>query len=158
LKILESPYRAAAFHLGTLSYLDALELQGQSVLSNLKMLSTISGGSITGVFYAYKCAKGKSFNAFFSELYQFLKRDELLKECSRHLNTEENLLMYGHKAKNIINTCSLIYDLQLFEKATFSVISKYSKETGKHFMFNATDIESAIPFRFQTRGFFWHGG
>jgi predicted acylesterase/phospholipase RssA len=150
-------YRAAAFHLGTLSYLDALELQGLSVLSNLKMLSTISGGSITGVFYAYKCAKGKPFSEFFSELYQFLKRDELLKESSRHLNTEENLIMYGHKAKNIINTFSILYDLQLFEKATFSVISKYSKETGKHFMFNATDIESAIPFRFQTRGYFGHG-
>ncbi|MFI5171113.1 MAG: patatin-like phospholipase family protein [Chitinophagales bacterium] len=49
-------YRAAAFHLGTLKKLNELK-----ILDKVEVLSTISGGSITGAYY---CINSKSFNEF----------------------------------------------------------------------------------------------
>jgi NTE family protein len=49
-------YRAAAFHIGTLKKLDSLQ-----ILSQVDVLSTISGGSITGAAYCLHCGDFKSF-------------------------------------------------------------------------------------------------
>ena len=44
-------YRAAMFHLGTLSYLNRIQLpNGKSLLDVVNTISTISGGSITGLW------------------------------------------------------------------------------------------------------------
>lgn len=45
-------FRAAAFHLGVLKRLDELEL-----LRRVHLLSTVSGGSITGALYALRCVQ-----------------------------------------------------------------------------------------------------
>src|SRR5207247_438457 len=47
-------YRAAAFHLGTLDLLHRLQL-----LRDVTMLSTVSGGTFTGAYYALLNAKGR---------------------------------------------------------------------------------------------------
>lgn len=45
-------FRAAAFHLGTLSYLSNLKMaDGSSFLKMVNTISTISGGTITGLWY-----------------------------------------------------------------------------------------------------------
>ncbi|MBK6634605.1 MAG: patatin-like phospholipase family protein [Chitinophagaceae bacterium] len=53
-------YRAAAFHVGTLKKLDEL-----GILSKVNVLSTISGGSITGAYY---CINNTSFEVFEKEM------------------------------------------------------------------------------------------
>lgn len=58
-------YRATAFHLGTLHKLHELGL-----LSRIDILSTISGGSITGACYA--TSFGRNFQSFYTELYNGL--------------------------------------------------------------------------------------
>lgn len=59
-------YRAAAFHLGTLRKLNSL-----GILDKVDVLSTISGGSIIGAYYAlWK----KDFNEFDSTFSSLLKR------------------------------------------------------------------------------------
>jgi len=57
-------YRAAAFHLGTLRTLHQL-----NILDKVDVMSTISGGSITGACY---CLSDKDFDAFMNEMEQSL--------------------------------------------------------------------------------------
>ena len=45
-------YRAASFHLGAMAYLHKLKFEGRPLLENVKAISTVSGGTITGVVYA----------------------------------------------------------------------------------------------------------
>lgn len=59
--------RAIAFHLGCLRALNDLGL-----LDKIGVLSTISGGSVIGAYYAY--TPGKSFDEFDSEIRNFLRR------------------------------------------------------------------------------------
>lgn len=62
-------YRAAAFHLGTLRALRSL-----NILAHVDIISTISGGSIAGAFYALN---KDDFDAFESGLHSRLKRSVL---------------------------------------------------------------------------------
>jgi NTE family protein len=57
-------YRAAAFHLGTLRKLSEL-----GILKDVSVLSTISGGSITGAYY---CLRQGNFSTFYESLYVLL--------------------------------------------------------------------------------------
>jgi NTE family protein len=59
--------RAIAFHLGCLRALDDLEL-----LDRIDVLSTISGGSVIGAYYAYM--PNKSFPEFEDDIRRFLRR------------------------------------------------------------------------------------
>ena len=51
-------YRATAFHLGALSYLNQLPFEGTPLLHNVKIISTISGGTFTGVGYVLALTQG----------------------------------------------------------------------------------------------------
>lgn len=64
-------YRATAFHLGTLK-----KLQEMDILSKVNILSTISGGSITGACY---CTRESSFDNFYDELYAGLQKKNVVK-------------------------------------------------------------------------------
>lgn len=64
-------YRATAFHLGTLKKLNEMK-----ILPQADVISTISGGSITGA--AYCCHKG-DFDSFYNELYNKLQKKNVIK-------------------------------------------------------------------------------
>lgn len=66
-------YRAAMFHLGTLSYLNRIQLpNGKSLLDVVNTISTISGGSITGLWYMMHVCKGEDIDTCFKNLFQIL--------------------------------------------------------------------------------------
>lgn len=65
-------YRAAAFHLGTLR-----KLHEMGVLENVDVLSTISGGSITGAYY---CLNNKDFAAFDQYMTEALGSKSVIKQ------------------------------------------------------------------------------
>ena len=51
-------YRAAIFHIGVLSYLYHLKLDdGSRLLDHITVMSTVSGGTITGMLYLRVCHK-----------------------------------------------------------------------------------------------------
>jgi len=62
-------YRAAAFHLGVLSYLDRM-----GILHEVDTISTVSGGTITGITYVLALKKKRPFAAFFRGLYDSPRR------------------------------------------------------------------------------------
>src|SRR5688572_5500383 len=64
-------YRAAAFHLGTLR-----KLQEMNILERVNVLSTISGGSITG---AYFCLNKDDYTRFDRDLYEALQSKNVIK-------------------------------------------------------------------------------
>jgi NTE family protein len=65
-------YRAAAFHLGTLRKLDQM-----GILDKVDILSTISGGSITGAAYCLSKENYKDFESSFTEI---LKSKNVIKK------------------------------------------------------------------------------
>jgi NTE family protein len=65
-------YRATAFHLGTLK-----KLHQMGVLEKVDVMSTISGGSITGAYY---CLNKNDFAAFEQSLYEGLQRKNVIKK------------------------------------------------------------------------------
>jgi NTE family protein len=65
-------YRAAVFHLGTLK-----KLQQLNILQQVDVLSTISGGSITGAYY---CLNKDDFDKFEKELYNFFQTKSVIKK------------------------------------------------------------------------------
>lgn len=64
-------YRAAAFHLGTLKKLDEL-----GILPKVNVLSTISGGSITGAYY---CIHNAPFDVFETELKKIISTKSVIR-------------------------------------------------------------------------------
>lgn len=65
-------YRAAAFHLGTIN-----KLYGMGLLKNVDVISSISGGSITGACY---CSSEGDFESFYNELYRGLQTKDVITE------------------------------------------------------------------------------
>src|SRR5688572_18149828 len=64
-------YRATAFHLGTLK-----KLQAMNILERVAVISTISGGSITGAYY---CLNKDNYPVFESSLYEKLQTKNVIK-------------------------------------------------------------------------------
>ncbi len=56
-------YRAATYALGTLDMLDELDL-----LNDVKLLSTVSGGTFTGLTYSVWQSEKKTFGAVFFKI------------------------------------------------------------------------------------------
>lgn len=67
-------YRATAFHLGTLRKLHEL-----GILNKIDVLSTISGGSITGAYYCTQI--DKDFDVFYKDLYNALLTKDVIRRA-----------------------------------------------------------------------------
>jgi len=63
-------YRATAFHLGTLN-----KLQEMNILQQTDVISTISGGSITGAYY---CLKKDDYTHFKDSLYEAVQKKNVV--------------------------------------------------------------------------------
>jgi predicted acylesterase/phospholipase RssA len=144
-------YRAAAYNLGVLSYLHNLQFNNEPLLKRVAFISTISGGTITGVKYALCLAQKKAFDEFFFEMYEFLANDFIMDAAFKSLHNTGDW-QDKTKTKNLINAFSEIYQKKLYNNDNFGFLIDHATPAGIEFMFNATDIENAKPFRFQTRG------
>src|ERR1051325_7992981 len=102
-------YRAASFHLGAMSYLNRLQYNNKPLLENVKMISTVSGGTFTGVVYALQKQQNKSFEEIYHFMLDQLKSIDLVKLGVQKLNPNgkwDNT----HKRKNLINAFAELYD------------------------------------------------
>jgi hypothetical protein len=140
-------FRAAAFALGTLSYLNHLELDQQISFS-----SSASGGSITNLLYTAYRYEGKTFNTFYKKLQKELTGSGLLEKAMDNLNND-TLWSTGddHKQRNLINAFSLAYDELLFEHRDLGVYWP-KKSQGYEVCFNTTEFYRGLSFRFQMSG------
>ena len=140
-------YRATTFHLGALSYLHSLQYQGQNMLQRVTVLSTISGGTLTGVMFALYLAKGRTFEGCYKKLHDLLSEDKLLERAFEKLN---NTKAWNDKTKNkdLINAFSEVYNEYFFEDERFSTLFSDDTSHLKDVIFGATEFTTGIQFRF----------
>ncbi len=145
-------YRAAAFHLGVLSLLHKTLYQTNPLLENVKALSTVSGGTITGVIYAAHRQKHNSFEEIFAFIYDKLCHVDLLRLGLKKLD-DSSVWKNSYKRKNLINAFAEIYDRDFTEGETFDIFENMHSHLDE-VMFNSTDFSSGVIFRFQSDGRF----
>src|SRR6266540_284904 len=71
-------FRAAAFSLGVLTYLDRIKIGEKSLLESVVAISTVSGGTIAGSRYAVGIKKGEDISEIYKSLYSFMARVDLV--------------------------------------------------------------------------------
>ncbi|MCX6121907.1 MAG: patatin-like phospholipase family protein [Ignavibacteriales bacterium] len=134
-------YRAAAFHLGVLAYLNHIQL-----LPQVEILSTVSGGTLAGLTYAYSLKKKKSFEEFYKNFHEFLSNVNLVKLSFANIGKKsENALGF----EDLITSIADVYDAKLFSGDRFELFWQKPAIHLQEIIFNATEFRTGIDFRFQ---------
>ncbi|MCS3794804.1 patatin-like phospholipase family protein [Niastella sp. OAS944] len=142
-------YRAASFHLGAMSYLNRLQYNGRPLLENVKMISTVSGGTFTGVVYALHKQRKKSFEEIYHFMLDQLSKLDLVKLGIEKLNPNGKW-HNTHKRKNLINAFAELYDEHFTEGETLAVFDSMNSHL-EAVAFNSTEFNNAINFRFRNK-------
>lgn len=135
-------YRAAAFHLGTMAYLDRVGL-----LKNVTAISTVSGGTFTGALYALCLSRGETFRHCYDHLFKQFEEVDLVEEGLELLSKGRSADNIG--SHNLINCMADIYHRKFFGEATFAEILNAKDSHLKEVKFNCTEFQFGLPFRFQ---------
>jgi predicted acylesterase/phospholipase RssA len=141
-------YRATTFHLGALSLLNALDFGEERLLKEVKIVSTISGGTLTGVMYAQMLAEGKAFGDCFDKLYFLLEEDKLVARALQKLNNPKKWTN-KHKSRDVINAFSEVYDEHFYDRGTFAALYDNKEGHLTDAIFGASEFTTGIQFRFQ---------
>lgn len=139
-------YRAAGFHLGLLSYLNRVDL-----LKQVKMISTVSGGTFTGAKYTLSLVEGQSFQEFYQKYYNFLKNTKLVELALKKLNKKESKT--PSLRTDLITASAQVYAETFLQDANgrayrFGDILNANIPL-QEVIFNATEFRSGLAFRFQ---------
>ena len=146
-------FRAAAFSLGTLSYLNRLQIEDIPLTDNISYISSASGGSITNLLYTSGLHNGESFDDFYRTTIFKLTSDQILEKVLSVLNDDKEWNQPGcEKRRNLINSFAKVYDRSLFNGQTMDAF--WNKKHIKNFeiCLNATEFYRGLSFRFQTNG------
>ena len=138
-------YRAATFALGTLDMLDELGL-----LDDVKLLSTVSGGTFTGLTYAVWQTEGKTFGAFYEDFGNFLKTTNAIDQALKDLYDTPS--PSGSTDLSLIRSAARTYSGENFLGArTFKQLQEAASAKGrfKELIFNATEFREGNAFRFR---------
>lgn len=137
-------YRAATFHLGVLSYMDSIKIGGKSLMDFIIAISTVSGGSITGLFYMMKKAQNENVenSEIWKELYHFLTSEDLVTDGLSRLSSNP---------ESLIKAMATVYNDKLFHGAEAGLLMDYVERNDNlhQIAANATDFNNGLPFRFQ---------
>ena len=120
-------FRAAAYSLGVLSYLNSIELSeeagSKTLLEKVSYISSASGGTIANSVYAFYNSKGISFDEYYKKFAHGLDGDHLLKSALNILNSPAEWAKRKNKSRNLINACSIAYDKYFFDGGRIGDIS-----------------------------------
>jgi len=151
-------FRAAAFSLGVLSYLNKVKIKGAegeaSLLSHVNFIASASGGTITNLLYSSYLFKysheTEAYRRCYAKLYNDMKGEALLEKATEILANSEKWDQPGiSKQRNVINAFSRVYDMELFDGETFDIFWKGSPKRDFSVCLNATEFTRGISFRFQ---------
>lgn len=129
-------YRAAAFHLGVLSFLDRI-----GILGNVRALSTASGGTIVGAYYAQCVAARLPFTNFYENFFAFLRDTDVIDAALRRMTASG-----AGRPATLITAAAEVYADRLFD-STLGMLQASSDHL-EEIAFNATDMHRGLAFRF----------
>jgi hypothetical protein len=132
-------YRAAGFHLGTLDLLWRLGL-----LSDVAVLSTVSGGTLIGCRYALALARAETFPMFFRQTYRFLERTNVVTAAVESLSRDD-----APRPRALIAGAARVYAQDDFLGAATMATLMDAKTHLQELSFNATEFRTGLAFRFQ---------
>lgn len=137
-------YRAATYALGTLSMLDELNL-----LDDVKLLSTVSGGTFTGLTYATWQSEGKNFDEFYNDFSHYLKTTNAIDKALDDLYTTPS--PSGSTDLSLIRSAAKSYSDCLLGKRKFKQLMEIAVTDGRfrELIFNATEFREGNSFRFR---------
>ncbi len=145
--------RAAGFHLGTLSYLDHLD-----ILQYVSTLSSVSGGTFTAARYVLALTQAPegedrhtTFQQFFDKFHSFLCDAHLVRRALDRLAAKPPGT--PSKSRTLVKALADVYDKdkRFMNGARFETILSNRKKTHlDNIIFNATDCRNGIAFRFQS--------
>ena len=140
--------RAAAFHLGTLSCLDSLDM-----LEDVSILSSVSGGTFTAAKYALtlkQAPEGEdlhdTFRRFFDSFYEFLFTADLVSRALKRLSGKDPET--PSPRRTLVKALADVYDETFMEGARFDTFFKGRKIHLKDIIFNSTECKDGLTFRF----------
>jgi len=136
-------YRAAGFHLGVLDLLYRLEL-----LQDVRVLSTVSGGTFTGMMYAVNATEGGAFEAFYDKLYSFLARTNVIKDALEGLCRNDGGAQQS--MPSLIKSAAQVYasEAMLDDRRFGQLMNGAGALTD--LAFNSVEFCTGNSFRFQT--------
>jgi predicted acylesterase/phospholipase RssA len=135
-------YRAAAFPLGVMDMLERLDL-----LRDVTMLSTVSGGTFTGMRYALALKAGQPFRAFLEDFKRDLEQVDLPTLAFEKLAKAAPLIPSGRWG--VITACAQVYDEKFFGGQRFGVFWDQPPHPVTDLIFNSTEFRTAVDFRFR---------
>ncbi|MBD0325476.1 MAG: patatin-like phospholipase family protein [Pyrinomonadaceae bacterium] len=133
-------YRAAAFHLGAIDCLRRLGL-----LDGVTMLSTVSGGTITGMMYAVDMTKGQSYEDYYAHLYNLLLKTDVMQKALDNLYTVPG----ADTTLSLIRSAAQVYADDIFGNQTLALFYSPQQTRFRELIFNATEFRTGNSFRFQ---------
>lgn len=137
-------YRAAAFHLGTLDMLHRLDL-----LKSVHVLSTVSGGTLTGLKYALSSTEGTPFEQFYDSFYSFLSETNVIGQGLAGLQPPEDS-PFSRQMPSLIRSAAQVYTSpRMVGNKTFDTILNDHSSHLREASFNATEFRTGNYFRFQ---------
>ncbi|WP_426749543.1 patatin-like phospholipase family protein [Myxococcus sp. Y35] len=136
-------YRAAAFHLGSLRLLDTVGL-----LPHVVGLSTVSGGTLTGMAWVTSQLEGKPFHEFHASYSSYLKRTNVIAEALTGLTSNRD---HGsHAWASLIRSAADVYARPDFlgDRRLGEVLDSDRVQL-QEAIFNTTEFHTGLDFRFR---------
>ena len=142
-------FRAVAFSLGSLSYLESLKQENEvPLLHNVSYISSASGGSIVNSLYALYNANGKTFNEFYAFLFEKIEGVTMIDEALRVLNDDSEWQKHPQKKRNLINAFAISYNKFLYNDASAGELIKKNPTTHlDEICLNTADFFRGLLFR-----------
>jgi predicted acylesterase/phospholipase RssA len=134
-------YRAAAFHLGTIDSLNRLGL-----FDDVTMLSTVSGGTFTGMMYAVDATEGRSYEQFYNGVYDLLSKTDVIKKALDGLYTVPGPTKLA--SLSLVRAAAQVYVDDIFGEKTLSLLRGPRQTRFKELIFNTTEFRIGNSFRF----------
>ncbi|MBU8898213.1 patatin-like phospholipase family protein [Corallococcus sp. M34] len=136
-------YRAATYHLGTLRFLHRVGLLGDVV-----GLSTVSGGTLTGLAWVSSQLDGKSFPEFSEKYGAYLKRTNVIGEALAQLTLQREAT--SHDWASLIRSAATVYARDdLFGDRRLGEVMDARGLSLNEAIFNSTEFSSGLDFRFR---------
>lgn len=145
-------FRAAAFALGALSYLNQLDVGKGSFLKRVKFFGSTSGGSFANLAYTTGICDGDDFQQIYKRLSKAMEGETLIANAFEILDDDQSWNDQPEKSRNLINAFSLAYNQHLFNGKDFNFLNtNLSKTHLDQVCVNSTELANGQSFRFQSQ-------